>query len=153
MSAGCYIGGSWQPGTATFPVFNPADGSLVAEAAEDDLCSVEVPLEDLVEDAAPDLVQTQPSKPVGRVALQGLTVSRVVGLDFGTSATRMAYAVGERIAVVMDEMGRTWPPNLSSSPSAHSDHGQRRAGSRNTGHACRWGFGQMPLACAGMSGG
>jgi Tfp pilus assembly protein PilZ len=87
--------------------------AAAAEAVEDEMCSVEVPFDDLRQDAAaPDLVQTQPSKPVGRVALQGLTVSRVVGVDFGTSATRVAYAMGERIAVVADEMGRTALPSL-----------------------------------------
>ena len=86
--------------------------AAAAEAAEDEMCSVEVPFDDLREDGVPDLVQTQPSKPVGRMAVQGLTVSRVVGVDFGTSATRIAYAVGERVAVVPDEMGRTALPSL-----------------------------------------
>lgn len=86
--------------------------AAAAESAEDELCSVDVPFDDLDAAAVPDLVATQPSRPVGRVAVQGLPVSRVVGFDFGTSATRVAYTIGERVVMVTDEMGRTALPSL-----------------------------------------
>src|SRR5262249_4052184 len=86
--------------------------AAAAESAEDEICSVDVPFDDVEAAAVPDLISTQPSRPVGRVAVQGLPVSRVVGFDFGTSATRVAYSVGERVAMVTDEMGRTARPSL-----------------------------------------
>src|SRR5262249_61310903 len=71
----------------------------MAAAAEG---SVEVTLDD-VEDGAPLLPSlSQPSRPVvGKINLvAGVTAARVVALDLGSTATRLACAVGDRAQIV-----------------------------------------------------
>jgi Tfp pilus assembly protein PilZ len=68
----------------------------MAEAAEG---TVDVPLDDLGETPPPPVPSSQPVRPVvGKINLvASVPPARVVGIDFGSSVTRLAFAAGDRV--------------------------------------------------------
>jgi Tfp pilus assembly protein PilZ len=78
--------------------------------------------------SVPGPVADPPSAPVvqgspvataalGKIAIVGgSSVSKAIGMDFGTSYTSVSVAVGEKVVMVPDEMGRVLMPSLVSYP-------------------------------------
>ncbi len=72
-----------------------------------------------------------PPAPVARIPIAAVAAARVVGIDLGSSATRLACAVGERVVVASDEEGRAGIPSIASYPPG---------GEPQAGFAARYGL-------------